>query len=237
MGETSKIINMLKREIKARGLTYKDLADRLKISEASVKRLFAEETFSLDRFAKACEAIGTTMTEMIKEADSRSSKDLPHLTLEQEEMLALDASLYEVFHRLLRGDSQDEIRARLNIDAAQMTRLLVSLDKIGCIELRPGNLVKLKTPRLIRWDSRGPLMKAYGTRVMDKYFRGRMDGDLAYSRFLTAPLSDQVAAIFAQKIRALADEIEEMWEWDLKTRPNQGSAQHGILLSCRPWTW
>jgi hypothetical protein len=49
MSEAAQIVVVLKRSLKARGMTYADLGRALKLSEASIKRIFAQETFSLDR--------------------------------------------------------------------------------------------------------------------------------------------------------------------------------------------
>ena len=43
MSESAQIISLLKRSLKTKGLTYRDLAKRVGLSEASIKRVFAEE--------------------------------------------------------------------------------------------------------------------------------------------------------------------------------------------------
>ncbi len=54
MPQTKLIIDALKQELRKKGLTYKQVADRLNLSEASVKRLFAENSFSLARLGQVC---------------------------------------------------------------------------------------------------------------------------------------------------------------------------------------
>src|SRR5690606_20745269 len=49
MSETAAIIEALKRDLKRRGLTYRDLAKKVGLSEASVKRVFASKSFTLQR--------------------------------------------------------------------------------------------------------------------------------------------------------------------------------------------
>src|SRR5580704_10643876 len=49
--EIIQLIATIKRELKAQGLTYKDVARALKVSEASVKRVFASERFTVARLA------------------------------------------------------------------------------------------------------------------------------------------------------------------------------------------
>ncbi len=50
MAQVSLLVSELKRYLKAHGLTYAEVGKQLELSESSVKRLFARETFSLQRF-------------------------------------------------------------------------------------------------------------------------------------------------------------------------------------------
>ena len=47
MAQAGPLIETLKRELKAQGKTYVDVANVLDLSEASVKRLFADKNFTL----------------------------------------------------------------------------------------------------------------------------------------------------------------------------------------------
>jgi len=49
MGQRTQIVAELKRALRARGLTYAQVAKHLQLSEASVKRLFAAGDLSLER--------------------------------------------------------------------------------------------------------------------------------------------------------------------------------------------
>ena len=40
MGQVTPLLNTLKRELKAQGLTYTEVAEQLNLSESSIKRLF-----------------------------------------------------------------------------------------------------------------------------------------------------------------------------------------------------
>jgi len=55
-------VGALKSALRSRGMRYRDVAAGLGLSEASVKRLFAEETFSLRRFAEVCALIDMSVS-------------------------------------------------------------------------------------------------------------------------------------------------------------------------------
>jgi hypothetical protein len=54
MAQTAALVDALKRELKVRGITYAHLAPALKLSEASVKRMFSRCDFTLKRLDEIC---------------------------------------------------------------------------------------------------------------------------------------------------------------------------------------
>ena len=48
------LVEALKRMLKAKGLTYADVASAIALSEASVKRMFARGDFPLQRLEEIC---------------------------------------------------------------------------------------------------------------------------------------------------------------------------------------
>ena len=57
MNETSRLIDALKSALKGKGITYADLAKRIVMSEANVKRMFSKQTLSLQQLEQICTAI------------------------------------------------------------------------------------------------------------------------------------------------------------------------------------
>jgi len=53
--ETKNLIEVLKKALKSHGVTYADIAAQLNLSEASVKRMFAQKHFTLIRLESICE--------------------------------------------------------------------------------------------------------------------------------------------------------------------------------------
>jgi len=47
--DTGLLVETLKRVLKGRGITYAQVAERLRLSEASVKRMFSRRDFTLQR--------------------------------------------------------------------------------------------------------------------------------------------------------------------------------------------
>ena len=55
MAQTAELVKTLKAALKSHGLTYAEVADRLDMSEANVKRLFVTKRFTLERLEDFCQ--------------------------------------------------------------------------------------------------------------------------------------------------------------------------------------
>ena len=62
----SQLIDALKRELRKRRITYKQVAAALDLSEPSVKRLFAGRFFTLERLEKICELLGIGFNDLVQ---------------------------------------------------------------------------------------------------------------------------------------------------------------------------
>ena len=98
MSESALIVDVLKKLLKARGLTYRDLGRRLQLSEASVKRVFAHRTFTLQRLEQVCQAIDISVGELARMASDAGERSAQSLTLAQEQ--ALDVGIVRAVERI-----------------------------------------------------------------------------------------------------------------------------------------
>ena len=62
--DAAALVDALKRVLKARGLTYADIARGLDLSEASVKRIFSKRDFTLERLDEVCRLAGIDFAEL-----------------------------------------------------------------------------------------------------------------------------------------------------------------------------
>ena len=57
--------------VKKSSITYRELANRLELSESAVKQMFASNNFSLKRLDEICDVLGLDITELVDIASSR----------------------------------------------------------------------------------------------------------------------------------------------------------------------
>ena len=86
------LVEALKRTLKAKGLTYADVAGAIALSEASVKRMFARGDFTLQRLEEICRFARIDLTELAESA-GEDTQGIAHLSVEQEEEIVSDPRL------------------------------------------------------------------------------------------------------------------------------------------------
>jgi transcriptional regulator with XRE-family HTH domain len=235
MSECAQIIAVLKRSLKARGTTYRDLARTVGLSEASIKRIFAAESFSLTRLEQICTALGLSIVEVARMA-AQQTPGSQQLTIEQEETLASDSRLLACFHLLINGHEPTAIARELDLSERDLRRLLVKLDAARLIELQPKLKVRLRTSNVISWRSNRPVRRLYEQQVKQEFLQADFTGRHESISFASAELSDASAKILARKAEMLARDFAEFAALDAGL-PDKEKRSMGLLLALRPWVF
>jgi DNA-binding Xre family transcriptional regulator len=233
MAQVGQLVSELKGHLKARGITYANLAERLRLSESSVKRLFARETFSLKRFEQICNSIGLEIGDLVDLMNERREY-LTELSDEQEHALLSDAKLLLLTYLLINGWATQDITAAYDIDDRELERLLIRLHRAKIIELQPLNRVKLLTARNFRWRPDGALHRFFKQQVQREFL------DSAFAkrgeRFaLVGGLLSQSSLVQLQhSIDRVAREFDELARRDAAL-PLAERTSSVAVLALRPW--
>lgn len=235
MNQTTRLIEALKKSLRARGLGYRDVARALDLSEASVKRIFASGNFSLKRLEAVCALLDMSLHDLTRLAGTEA-ETVTTLTLKQEEALATDPRLLTCFYLLLNGWTPDQIADRYRLDDLLTVRMLAALDRLKLIELYPDNRVRLRTARTIAWRRDGPVRKLYERQARAEFL------DTAFTRpdeslnFATGQLSAPSVRLLQRKIDRLLREFDELVELDMAL-PLPDKTSVALLVAARPWVF
>jgi DNA-binding Xre family transcriptional regulator len=236
VSESARIIDVLKRTLKTRGLTYRDVAGKVNLSEASIKRVFAEETFTLQRLEKICTAIGMTVGELVRMASETHDANSQYLTLEQEQFLAANQALLACFYLLLNGRPSSEIQTRLNLTERELRSLYVKLDDARLAELQPGLKARLRVGPVVNWRSDGPVRRIYERQVKAEFLQSDFQGDGESLGFHSAELSEASASLLSRKLEQLGHEFADFAKLD-RDLPVRKKRSVALLLAFRPWVF
>jgi transcriptional regulator with XRE-family HTH domain len=151
-----RIVDALKSCLRARGMTYAALARELRLSEASVKRLFSRRTFTLSRLEEILRVLELDLVELARMTRGSQGGEA-ELSLEQETLLAGDERLLSVFWLLLNDWRFADIIESFVITRTELTRAIAKFARARLIDWDTGERVRLRVAKDFVWRAGGPL--------------------------------------------------------------------------------
>ena len=231
MSRTSDLTEALKRVLKQASLTYADAAEHLELSEASVKRLFKEQSFSVERMEKLCELAGADLLELVRSVDDEKERTL-ELPEAAERELADNLPLFIAAICVLNRYRFEDVLASYKIDRLELQRLFARLDRLGIIELLPENRYRLRVSRGFRWRANGPIERFFVRSVLTSFLDRKLVRTEDSFRFAWGTVSDATAQRTLDRLRRLYDDFNEAADADAQLPLNQRTGA-GLLLAFR----
>jgi DNA-binding Xre family transcriptional regulator len=233
MSSPEQLLAVLRSELRAAAITYKTLADRIGMSESSVKRMFGQNDMPLSRLAQICQAAGIALEDVLRSAaDARPQADT--LTLTQEKSLVANPRLLLVAICCLGHWSLEQVIETYSLSEAECIGCMTELDRLGLIELKPLNRYTLRVSNAFRWLADGPVQQFFREHVVDDYFGGHFDGPGETLMCLPARLSQASARELTQKIQQLAGELARLHRNDRRLAADERDG-FTLLLGFRSW--
>lgn len=233
MAGASVIVDVLKRELKARGITYAQLARALGMSEAGVKRMFSQKNMTLKRIDAVCRAAGAEFSDLARALGPEETR-LSQLTLEQETEIVANPKLFLLAVCALNHVTFEQIIATYDIEKAECIKLLARLDRLRFIELQPHNRIKLLVSRSFSWLPDGPIQRFFNSQAHNEYFRSRFDRPGEFMVVANAMLSQQSCTSIVARLKRIVREFSELHGEDFKVPLEERSAM-SLLVAIRHW--
>jgi transcriptional regulator with XRE-family HTH domain len=233
MAHTAALVEVLKRELKARRITYASLASQLRLSEASVKRMFSRRDFTLKRLDEICRYAQLEFSELAR-AVVRDETLITHLTLEQEKEIVSDRKLFLVAVCVLNHVTFDQIVETYDISSAEGVRLLSRLDHLKFIELMPGNRIKRLVSRTFAWLPDGPIQRFFNQQAHNEFFRSRFNRPDEFMLVVNGMLSKSSSADVVNRLKRITREFSDLHNDDSRLPLGERSAMT-LLVAVRHW--
>lgn len=233
MSQVSLLVKTLKKLLKDQNITYQHIAKHLKLSEASIKRMFASEQLSLDRIDAICVLLGIEISDLLQHMQL-ITKHITQLSWEQEKKIIADKKLCLVTICVVNNWSFAEILNYYNLTEHECIRYLAELDALKIIELLPKNKIKLLISRRFSWIPGGPIQQFFQQYILKDFtgsdFKNEHEEMICQFGMLTKASNE----LFRKKLRTLAEEFISLSEQDTHEpiHKRDGSA---CVLMIRPW--
>jgi len=233
MAQTAALIETLKHALKSHHLTYAEVACKLGMSEANVKRMFASKRFTLERLEDVCNLMKMELTDLFQLYEE-SRQRITQLTLEQEEELVRNTKLLLVAVSVRNRLAFDDIISNYQVSKTECIRALAKLDKLKIIDLLPNNRIKLRIDEDFRWLPNGPIERFFEKQIQGQFLKSRFGDELEQRLFLFGLLGDASAQVMINKMQSLAKEFTELHRQDAHL-PLEKRNNIGFMLALRPW--
>ncbi len=235
MSQISTLVSLVKKELKAQGKTYVDVAKKLDLSEASVKRLFAEKNFTIQRMEMLAEFLGFELSELMALVE-REQQQLSQLDKEQELEIANDIVLLLVTVCVMNNYKFEDILENYKLSETECIQKLAKLDKLKLIELLPNNRIKLLIAPNFKWLPRGPIQKFFQHKIQQEFFKSNFDKELEQLHVLNGMLSLDSIKIMQNKMQRLVKEFNDLIHDDKKL-PLQDKVGITMVSAQRHWNY
>jgi hypothetical protein len=233
MAHSGELVDVLKRELRTRGITYAQVARKLELSEASVKRMFSRRDFTLKRLDQVCQLAQSEFSDLARALAQHESR-VSQLSFEQEKEIASSIKLFLVAVCVLNHVNLEQIVARYELSKAECIQLLMKLDRVGFIQLLPNNRIKLLVSRDFTWLPDGPIQRFFKQHAHGDFVRSRFDRPDEYFVAINGMLSTASRAAIVARLKRIAREFSELHNDDVRLPPSQ-RMNMTMLVAIRHW--
>ncbi|MDR1162876.1 MAG: helix-turn-helix domain-containing protein [Candidatus Accumulibacter sp.] len=234
MSELNALLSTVKRILKSRGITYRELAKNLKLSEQSVKRMFSSRRMTVDRMMEIAKLLGYSLAELTQEAAAEQQR-IRTLTQEQEKLLVSDTRLLLTALCVLNHMSMREIVQTYRMSEQECLRYLVQLDRLRLIELFPGNRIRLIISRDFDWLPHGPIKQFFRTQAQDDFLLSNFEKSGESMLFIHGMFSEAAFSQLHAEIQKLRKKFAELHDESIPAPFAEKYGASLLLATRRSW--
>ena len=233
MPQAALLLDVLKKSLRERGLTYARVAKGLGLSESSVKRTFSQGSMSLDRLEQLCALMELEIADLLDLTRAAEGR-VKELTEEVERTLVTDPKLLLVAVLAINHWAASAMLETYRFSESELVGLLTRLDRLGIIDLLPGNRIKVRLARNFTWRKAGPIQRFFEERVQEQFFDSPFLGRGEVRVMVQGSLSAKSNELLQQRIRKLAEEFDALVDEDrsLAHALREGTT---LVMAMRPW--
>lgn len=233
MANSQDLVEALRAELKAAGMTYAMLAKSLGTSESTVKRMFSRGDMSLARVDEILDALNLDLADIARRI-SAVQPTMIELTDAQEKALVADRALLLIALNCQSEWTFEQMLKFFLVDEAQLIGYMTQLDKLGLIELRPNNRYTLKLAKGFRWLPHGPVMTFFRERAMVDYFSAGFDNPGEQLVLVHGSIAKSMVPTFNERIRRLSNDFSRQHLTD-QALDGAHKQSFTMVLAMRDW--
>jgi DNA-binding Xre family transcriptional regulator len=174
------VIQGLKRILKRKQITYRQLAPKINMSESGLKKLFSGKDISFSRLFQICEVLGVQLSDLLSEVE-RGDNYQHSFTPQQESYFLKNKMGFNIFWKLVyERVSADDVKRHYELGEREFNLILTRLNDLALIKIKSG-AVKLPRVRDITWSREGlfakKLLNDWSTKLLSEQLGAKAHTD------------------------------------------------------------
>lgn len=223
------ITEEIKRLLKQRIISYKELAEHLNVSEKTIIRsINNQQEFSLERLTSICSLLKVSLTDLFLIAE-KSMEKVYFFTDKQDEVMSNEPDLYALLNQLYEEQNIEKLATRNNLSSSEVYLMLRKLEEINIISIGTNNRINIKTPKHTAFHPNSRYASKIYKKTIDNMSHvccdPRNNKDSA-TKFINVSLTESEYASFLDNIRSYF--VEMLREQHKKT--NNRKTNYTIAL-------
>ena len=233
MNQTQVFVQVVKAELRRKGVTYAHLAQQLGLAESTVKRMMARGDLTLSRLDAVLAVLHMDAADLARQV-IESAPMARELSLDQEAAVVADTKVLLVAICALGQWPLERIVSHFTLSRAEVIGSLVKLDRIGFLHLRPRDSYRLRVDRAFRWRPNGPVMRFFREHAAADYFAADFGG----AGEMLMMVHGQVTAAQARALNERLQRVAQDFVRQQQAEPiadGAGVNDYTMLLGMRSW--
>lgn len=227
------MMEVLRDLFRQHGLRFSDVAKRLGVAERTVTRWFSVDSLETSILQQMSGLVGIDFFALCELASRRVESRPSRHTIQQEQALASSPLLTYLFAQICKGWTAQELRDDIDIPEPVLVDHLLQLDKIGLIDLLPGNQIRLKTAKEMLLNPNGPYARNLNRWLGEVFKNPNVDEENSVWVCDFMKLTPGSRERLERKFRALMQEAYELSDSD--RRANAALRDwYSVVLVVRP---
>jgi transcriptional regulator with XRE-family HTH domain len=224
------LLATLRRRLRSAGLTQADIANKLDVGTATIKRWLHGRGLSLRTLSQLCALADTTLTELAEESaipDRSSDK----LTLAQEKALTASPELSTVFFIIITGWPVSEAYEGFGISPENILQHVDRLERLALVDRLPGGRLRARLDPAHVWQ-REPMRRHFEQHMKHLFFELDYGDPETIFGAETLKLSPVGVARVAERIERFRGELREIARDDRRSSALPGEWHAVLAVAC-----
>ena len=207
---TFKVIDALKTELRKNKITYSQIAGRLGITEAGVKKLLNKEDISLKKIEIICEVLNLPVAELLKRADDENVQAV-RFTEKQTSFFLSKPHYFHFFMKVAyEQKTPKEIQHEFNLSTRSIMLYLKKLEEIGLIKRHPNDHHQIIGGIPLAVNTKGTKLEILKHEIATKLLSDLKNQSLTQLKGAGFFLSSEQAENFAERIQTTVYEFSSL---------------------------